>query len=123
MPPFTNPAEPEVDPKDPYAILRVIPESNTKPYDPLAYLSLLADTGSIFEIGPLWGQEIRTYLARFGGMPVAVLCGDPRFTAGAIGAKACDKICRLVGIASTFHLPVLNCECFLLMLWETGRSY
>jgi acetyl-CoA carboxylase carboxyltransferase component len=94
MPPFTNPAEPESDPADPYALLRVIPESNTKPYDPLAYLSLLADAGTIFEIGPMWGQEIRTYLARFGGMPVAVLCGDPRFTAGAIGAKACDKICR-----------------------------
>lgn len=108
MPPITEPVAAQSDPKDPYAILRVIPEQNTKPYDPTAYLHHLVDAGSLFEIGTHWAPEIRTFFARFAGMPVAILAGDPRYNAGAIGAKGCDKICRLVGIASTFHLPVVN---------------
>ena len=128
MPPVSEAREPESDPnvgrrndssrpalilttlhlhpQDPYKLLRLIPESNSKPYDPLDYLTLLADAGSIFEIGLLWGREVRTFFARFAGLPVIVFCGDPRFSGGALGAKACDKLCRMIGIAGTFHLPI-----------------
>ncbi|KAI9003511.1 propionyl-CoA carboxylase [Hyaloraphidium curvatum] len=108
LPPVTEPVPPESDPADPFAILRVIPENNAKPYDPLSYLVLLADAGSLFEIGGGWAKEVRTFLARFGGRPCAVLAGDPRCNAGAIGARACDKLGRIIGIASTFHLPIVN---------------
>lgn len=108
MPPILPGRPAPTNPADPYALLSVIPESNTKPYNPFDYLTLLADADSIFEIGSNWAQEIRTCFARFDGMPCAVLMGDPRHNAGAIGAKACEKLCRMIGIASTFHLPVVN---------------
>ncbi|KAI9031975.1 propionyl-CoA carboxylase [Hyaloraphidium curvatum] len=107
MPPLAPPRDPEPN-QDPYAILKVIPENGSKPYDPMDYLRLLADEGSIFEIGIQWGREVRTVLARFGGKPCYVFAGDPRFSGGALGAKACEKLCRAIGIASTFTLPIIN---------------
>lgn len=108
MPPMAPAREPASDPSDPYKLLKLIPESNTKPYDPLDYLVLLADEGSIMELGLLWGREVRTFFARFAGFPVVVFTGDPRYSGGALGAKACDKLCRMIGIAGTFHLPIVN---------------
>jgi len=86
----------------------VVPRSRSKPYDPRTYLEVMVDRGTLFEIGEHWGKSIGTFFARINGKPCAILAGDPRYDAGALTANACHKICRIVGISSTFHLPVVN---------------
>lgn len=51
---------------------------------------------------------MRVFLARFGGFPCFVFCGDPRYGGGALGTKSCEKLMRAIGIAGTFHLPIVN---------------
>ncbi|KAI9012339.1 propionyl-CoA carboxylase [Hyaloraphidium curvatum] len=107
LPPLAPPRDPETDP-DPLALLKIIPPDPSKPYDPMSYLRLVADAGSLFEIGGGWGREVRTLFARFDGKPAAVMAGDPRHEGGAIGADGCEKLCRLIGVAGVFHLPIVN---------------
>lgn len=89
-------------------LLRIIPKSQNKPYDPKRYLDILMDPDSLFEIGPLWGRSHRCFLARIDGKPVAVLASDPRFEGGAITHDAAMKVSRHIGIANTFHIPIVN---------------
>ena len=114
MPPFTAPlSHPYPSPEDAKKLLSIVPKSQSKPYDPMDYLSILLDPDSIFEIGPLWGRPHRTMLARVDGMPVVVLASDPRYEGGAITADAAMKVSRIIGIACTFHLVgllPLSCE-------------
>src|SRR5947209_18352085 len=79
----------------------------------------VVDTGSLFEIAPLYGRSIITALARLDGWPVAVMASDPFFYGGAWAADTCQKVERFVDTAQTFHLPVfylVDCPGFLIGL-------
>ena len=69
----------------------------------------MADRGSFFEIGPLWGTDQVTGFARFNGHPVGVIASDSRHAnGGALTADGCDKLTRHLDLCDLFHLPVLN---------------
>ena len=69
----------------------------------------MADRGSFFEIGPLWGTDQVVGFARFDGHPVGVIASDSRHVnGGAITADGCDKLTRHLDLCDLFHLPVLN---------------
>ncbi|KXS13913.1 ClpP/crotonase [Gonapodya prolifera JEL478] len=95
-------------PADSHKVLSVIPRDRAKPYNPRDYLHEIFDHGSVFEWGPEWGREHGCWLARIGGKPVAVIASDPRYNAGALGYQGCSKLSRFLGIASTFHLPLVS---------------
>lgn len=94
--------------EDAQVIIDTIPHNRKKPYDPRLYVERIVDEGTLFEIGPDWGKEHCTFLARLNGRPVGVLASDPRYGGAALTATAAQKIARLVGICSSFHLPILN---------------
>jgi acetyl-CoA carboxylase carboxyltransferase component len=72
-------------------------------------IRLMADEGSFFEIGPLWGTDQITGLVRFGGRPMGVIASDSRHeNGGALTADGCDKLKRHLDLCDLFHLPVLN---------------
>ncbi|KAI9004010.1 carboxyl transferase [Hyaloraphidium curvatum] len=109
MPPLRDPPVGEWPTAEGNAkLLRVIPKRDSKPYDPKEYLDVLLDPESLFEIGPIWGRSHRTFLARVNGKPVVVLASDPRFEGGAITHDAAMKVSRIIGIANTFHLPIVS---------------
>ncbi|MEM7276367.1 MAG: carboxyl transferase domain-containing protein, partial [Actinomycetota bacterium] len=69
------------------------------------------DGGStFFEIGRGWGRSMICGLARLDGWPVAVFAEDPKIYGGAWTADGCQKLIRLLDLASTFHLPVVHLE-------------
>ena len=69
----------------------------------------MADHGSFFEIGALWGTDQVVGFARFDGHPVGVIAGDSRHVnGGAMTADGCDKLTRHLDLCDLFHLPVLN---------------
>lgn len=94
--------------EDAQVIVDAIPHNRKKPYDPKVYVERIVDENTLFEIGPDWGKEHRTFLARLNGRPVGVLASDPRVGGAALTSMASAKIGRLVTICSTFKLPILN---------------
>ncbi|MFN0026632.1 MAG: acyl-CoA carboxylase subunit beta [Acidimicrobiales bacterium] len=65
---------------------------------------------SFFEIGRSWGRSIICGLARLDGWPVAMVAEDPYVYGGAWTADGCQKLIRLLDLASTFHLPVVHLQ-------------
>jgi acetyl-CoA carboxylase carboxyltransferase component len=98
-------------------LLAAIPRDPRLPYRMRPILEAVLDRGSLFEMGRHFGRPIITGFARLDGWPVAVLAGDPFFTAGAWTAEACAKVVRFVDLAETFHLPIvylMDCPGFMI---------
>ena len=90
-------------------LLTIIPRKRTTTFDVRRVIELLADRGSWFEIGALWGTDQVVGLARFDGRPVGVIASDSRhINGGALTADGCDKLIRHVDVCDLFHLPILN---------------
>jgi acetyl/propionyl-CoA carboxylase alpha subunit/acetyl-CoA carboxylase carboxyltransferase component len=102
------------DPHDPSdrrdeALATLIPRKRTTTFDIRRAIALMADTGSFFEIGPLWGSDQVTGFARFNGHPVGVIASDSRHAnGGALTADGCSKLTRHLDLCDLFHLPVVN---------------
>ena len=102
------------DPSDPPdrredELLTIIPRKRTTTFDMRRAIRLMADKGSFFELGSLWGTDQIVGLARFNGYPVGVIASDSRHeNGGALTADGCDKLRRHLDVCDTFHLPVLN---------------
>ena len=72
-------------------------------------IELMADRGSFFEIGPLWGTDQVTGFVRFDGHPLGVIASDSRHVnGGALTADGCSKLTRHLDLCDLFHLPILN---------------
>jgi acetyl-CoA carboxylase carboxyltransferase component len=100
-------------------LLDAIPRDVRKPYKMRAIVEAVVDSGSFFEIAPLYGRSVVTGLARLDGWPVALMASDPYVYGGAWGADTCQKVERFVDLAQTFHLPVVylvDCPGFLIGL-------
>jgi len=89
-------------------LLSIIPRDSRKVYPMRAIMQAVADQGSFFEIGRLWGRSIVTGLARMDGWPVAIMGGDPYHYAGSWTRASCEKLIRFINLAQTFHLPVVH---------------
>ncbi|MGH7987671.1 MAG: carboxyl transferase domain-containing protein [Candidatus Binataceae bacterium] len=102
------------DPADPpdrraEELFTIIPRKRTTTFDIRRAIRLMADRGSFFEIGPLWGTDQIAGLARFNGYPMGVIASDSRhINGGALTADGCDKLKRHLDLCDLFHLPVLN---------------
>jgi len=86
----------------------LVPRDPRKPYDTRRGLELIADRGSVFEIGRRFGPSLITALARLDGRPVGVLASDPKHYGGGLTADASDKLARFTDICDGFRLPVLH---------------
>jgi acetyl-CoA carboxylase carboxyltransferase component/biotin carboxyl carrier protein len=102
-----NPADPP-DRRD-EELFTLIPRSRTTTFDMRRAIELMADEGSFFEIGPLWGTDQITGFVRFNGHPLGVLASDSRHVnGGALTADGCDKLKRQLDLCDLFHIPILN---------------
>ncbi len=102
------------DPDDPAdrceeELLTLIPRKRTTTFDIRRGIELICDSGSFFEIGPLWGTDQVVGFARMNGHPVGVLASDSRHrNGGALTADGCDKLTRHIDLCDMFHVPILN---------------
>ncbi len=102
------------DPSDPAdrredELLTIIPRKRTTTFDVRRAIELMADRGSFFEVGALWGTDQVTGFVRFNGHPMGVIASDSRHVnGGALTADGCDKLKRHLDLCDLFHLPVLN---------------
>ena len=102
------------DPRDPpdrreEELFTIVPRKRTATFDLRRAIRLLADKGSFFEIGPLWGTDQVTGFVRFNGYPMGVIGSDSQHAnGGALTADGCSKLRRHLDLCDLFHLPVLN---------------
>ncbi len=89
-------------------LLTAVPENSREAYSMRKILEMVADKGSIFEMGKRWGRATITAFARFDGWPVAVLASDPTFLGGSWTADTADKARRFIQLAEQFRLPVVH---------------
>jgi acetyl/propionyl-CoA carboxylase alpha subunit/acetyl-CoA carboxylase carboxyltransferase component len=102
-----NPSDP-IDRRD-EELFTIIPRKRTTTFDMRRAIRLMADRGSFFEIGPLWGTDQIVGFVRMGGYPMGVLASDCRhINGGALTADGCDKLKRHLDLCDLFHLPILN---------------
>jgi acetyl-CoA carboxylase carboxyltransferase component len=98
-------------------LVSIIPRDRKKLYDIRRLISLIVDRDSMFELAPLYGPSLVTFLARLNGYPVAVISNDCRYYGGAQTAAGCEKMMRFIDLADTFHLPILylvDCPGFMI---------
>ncbi len=102
------------DPNDPpdrreAELATLIPRKRTTTFDMRRAIELMADRGTFFEIGPLWGTDQITGFVRFNGHPMGVIASDSRHVnGGALTADGCSKLTRHLDLCDLFHLPILN---------------
>jgi acetyl-CoA carboxylase carboxyltransferase component len=88
-------------------LLEAIPRHRRRVYKMRPIIEAVADQGSFFEMGSMFGRALITGLARLDGIAVALMAGDPHYYGGAWDAEACQKVVRFLDLAATFHLPVV----------------
>jgi acetyl-CoA carboxylase carboxyltransferase component len=116
LPPSVYEAPPVLasDPGDPAdrrdeELFTLIPRKRTTTFDVRRAIELMADRGSFFEVGRLWGTDQVTGFVRFNGHPMGVIASDSRHVnGGALTADGCSKLTRHLDLCDLFHLPVLN---------------
>jgi len=89
------------------ALLGLVPEQRTQPYDMKKLISLVIDRDSEFEIRPTYGRAIITMLARLGGRPVGIIANNPMIYGGAMDADAARKQIHFMELCDTFHIPLV----------------
>jgi len=90
-------------------LLTLVPRKRTTTFDVRRAIELMADRGSFFEIGPLWGTDQVAGFVRFAGRTVGVIASDCRHVnGGALTADGCTKLTRHLDLCDLFHIPVLN---------------
>ncbi len=107
-PPWVEPTD-DPDRAD-ESLLSIVPRDARRVYKMRTLLASVLDVDSFFEIGRRWGRSIICGLARLNGHPVAVFAEDPYVYGGAWTAEGCQKLIRLLDLASTFGLPVVHFE-------------
>jgi len=89
-------------------LLSLIPRNRRRPYDARTMIEMVVDRGSFFEIGRFFGRPVIGGLARLNGYPVGIIANDPYFYGGGLDSPGCEKMARVVDLADTFHLPIVN---------------
>jgi len=90
-------------------LFTLIPRKRTMTFDIRRAITLMADAGSFFEVGPLWGTDQVVGFVRFNGHPLGVIASDSRhINGGALTADGCRKLTRHLDLCDLFHIPVLN---------------
>jgi len=90
-------------------LFTLIPRKRTTTFDMRRAITLMADRGSFFEIGPLWGTDQITGFVRFKGHTLGVIASDSRHrNGGALTADGSRKLIRHLDLCDLFHIPLLN---------------
>lgn len=85
-----------------------VPRDGRKLYPVRPIIAAVFDRDSWFEIGAEWGAGVVTGLARLDGWPVAVIASNPEALGGLWTAATARKVERMVDLADTFHLPLVQ---------------
>jgi propionyl-CoA carboxylase beta chain len=104
------PVGPQTDPADrrEEALLRVIPESSSTPYDMHDVIAAVIDDSHFFEIHAGFAQNIIVGFARLGGVSVGIVANQPAALAGVLDINSSVKAGRFIRFCDAFNLPLVT---------------
>jgi len=102
-----SPAQDPVDRRD-EALLDLVPQSPTQPYDMHGVIQRVVDAASFLEVQPDYAGNIIVGFARLGGRPVGVIANQPAVLAGVLDIAASLKAARFIRFCDCFNLPLIT---------------
>lgn len=105
-PPVVATSDPE-DRRD-EALLDVIPDAPTKPYDMHEVIRRVVDDGTFLEVHADFAGNILCGFARLGGRSVGIVANQPAVLAGVLDVAASTKAARFVRFCDCFNVPIVT---------------
>jgi len=100
-PPVLRPASDDPPDRREDELFTLIPRKRTTTFDVRKAIRLMADKGSLFEIGPLWGTDQVTGFVRFNGYPLGVIASDSRHENGGALTPTAATSCGAISTCAT----------------------
>ena len=106
------PARPTADPPDrrDEALLEIVPDEASKPYDMHDVVRRVVDEGHFFEVHREFAGNLLTGFARLGGRTVGVIANQPAVLAGVLDINASIKGARFIRFCDAFNVPLVTFE-------------
>src|SRR5712692_1443255 len=92
------------------ALLDIVPDSPTKPYDMHDVIRRIVDQGDFFEVHRDYATNLLVGFARLGGRPIGVVANQPAMLAGVLDISASLKGARFIRFCDAFHIPLVTFE-------------
>ncbi len=92
------------------ALLDVVPDSPTTPYDMHDVIRPVVDDGAFLEVHRDFAGNLLVGFARLGGRPVGVIANQPAVLAGVLDINASVKGARFIRFCDAFNLPLVTFE-------------
>src|SRR5881296_253155 len=92
------------------ALLEVVPDEPTKPYDMHDVLRHVVDNGAFLEVQRDYGNNLIVGFARLAGRPVGVIANQPAALAGVLDIAASLKGARFIRFCDAFNIPLVTFE-------------
>ena len=105
--PPLHPTQDPVDRRD-EALLDLIPDASSKPYDMHGVINRVVDDGGFLEVHRGYADNILVGFARLGGRPVGIVANQPAVLAGVLDINASLKAARFIRFCDCFNLPVVT---------------
>jgi propionyl-CoA carboxylase beta chain len=108
----TPPAKGSDDPPDrrDEALLDVVPENPTKPYDMRDVIKRVVDNGEFLEVQRDHAGNLLVGFARLAGRSIGVVANQPAVLAGVLDIPASAKGARFIRFCDAFNIPLLTFE-------------
>src|SRR5947207_7416282 len=104
-PPRAKPKPPVGDKSE---LNNVLPDNPDKAYDVRDVITRIVDGSELFEIQPLWAQNIVIGLARLNGYSIGIVANQPKVNAGTLDIDSSVKAARFVRFCDAFNIPILT---------------
>jgi acetyl-CoA carboxylase carboxyltransferase component len=101
------PAAPGVPVGSASSIRDLIPADENKPFDVLALIDALVDSGSFLEIHARWAREVVVGYARLDGRVIGIVANQPKYKGGVLFVDSADKCARFIWTCNAFNIPLL----------------
>ena len=92
------------------ALLDVVPDHPSKPYDILEVIHRVVDDGSWYEVQPDYAGNIVVGFAHLGGHSVGIVANQPAVLAGVLDINASAKAARFIRFCDAFNIPIVTFE-------------
>jgi len=100
------------DPRDrrDEALLDIVPDHPSKPYDIHDVLRRVVDDGEFYEVQPDYAPNIVCGFAHLGGHSVGIVANQPAVLAGVLDINASLKAARFIRFCDAFNIPLVTFE-------------
>jgi propionyl-CoA carboxylase beta subunit len=92
------------------ALLDVVPDNPTKPYDMRDVIKRVVDDGEFFEVQRDYAGNLLIGFARLAGRSIGVVANQPAVLAGVLDITASAKGARFIRFCDAFNIPLLTFE-------------